>query len=88
MISDILCVSSLKSRTCGRKNCYYYHIKGTIRSYHPSSSSLNSVHTHTPSALHTSAVPYFPIYSVPISNDQKIIGSNYAIGNGLLRVFF
>ena len=81
-----LCVSSLKSRTCGRKNCYYYHIKGTIRSYHPSLFSINSVHTHTPSALHTSAVPYFPISSVPTSNDQKIIGSNYATGNGILPI--
>ena len=79
------CVSSLMSRTCGRKNCYYYHVKGTTRSYHPSSSS-KSVYTHTSSALPSSAVSSLPISSLPSSNNPKIICSNYAIGDVLLPI--
>ena len=83
-----LCVSSLKTRTCGRKNCYYYHVKGTTtRTFYPSSSPTpKSVYNHTLSALPSSTVSTLPVSSLPTSNNPKIVGSNYTIGNGLLPI--
>ena len=38
-----LCKSSLKTRTCSRKNFFYYHVKGTIRTNRlPAAASLAS----------------------------------------------